>query len=1526
MEYHLIHEKELSQRTAWAERIREIDRRSPPVGYERLLYPWFFIVPELNAYARLILNETDKLVIPLLPIDEAMYGALVDYGRASGLEMLLVDRYHDWLARRGLRLVPVGALQNIELAEFALQGTRRRKLRYLANRFASAGMARTVEYTASARPEPVAMIELMEAWGRAKNNVIWHSARCMEHLLRGELPAGHRAFLTTLDGRLCSVIVIEACGTKGWLMDQEFYDPATAPLGHMEFAIVAMMDQLKREGQDVLSFGATWYPFPFENHPQADAEGWAWIKKCQERPTLLGKIFEQGQSNYQFKKKFGVAGEPLFAYLAPGVPFPTILRYWSVFYENSLTPAQLGERLRKAAPSSPPSTPPAFDRPEERQAAWDRAERFEAIPYSAHPLDLMSDTWFGRESAAARARVDLLKARRATDSPGMLQEIFPFKHLIFTRQGRDAEALFYGQFSQAKRKILATIPWTSTLLRQLARGFEVVELPAPGALDPKSKEIFKGECDLEALRVHLESAASAVAMFCLEVLCNGTGGHPVRLSHVRQLKADLRARGIPLVMDAARVVRNAVLLRRYESGAQDRDVWRLVRDTLAEADYVVTSLTKDFAVPAGGLIATNDDALAARIREARVASGAVDGGGELLINQSLADQRTILALIEEQMALTQVLQDRLTESGIPFFGPAYGHAIVLDCEPYLAEPADKAAREKFLRELFIQTGIRAGIHQAGQQRQGWLARGLRLAFPLGLARAQADEIFDKLRAFLAARSQPAPALPLKTTIMGEPFPHAQVRKSESAESAPAENGDIAIIGLSGRFPGADNHYDFWAGLRRGENFVGEVPPERWNHQEYYVAGLPKAFVPHKTRCKYGAFLRSHDRFDAAFFNLSAAEVVMMDPQERLAMEVVWACVEDAGYTPAGLGREVGLFSGITYNEYQKLIPRPTHSCFLTSRLAYGFNFNGPAVALDTGCASSLAALDAACQNLRARRCRAAVAVGSNVVLHPDHYASLSQELSAATRPESVPFGDADGWIPAEGVVAVLLKPLADAARDRDHVYAVIKASALGQEGKSSWFSAISPRHQADFLRRSFARAGISPATISYVEAAANGSPLGDAIELEGLTAAFRDWTKQNQFCPIGTVKANAGHGEGVSTLLQLAKVLLQFKTGEIYPLLHPARRDPNLRLRETPFRFPVETEVWARPTFSHEGKQFAIPRRATISSFGGGGNMGHLILEEAPAIHDVPDSLDSYLIPLSAQTPEQLARMVAELVAFFDRIEALDANWAESYRMLSIMHTLCAGRSAFARRVAFVVADLDGLKDKCRRFPRHEADPDILVKTQDSSGGTGDLGLLLTTQAWRELGRRWVDGAEIPWGHFFTERQARRVPLPTYDFNRQRFEISEAAFLRACAAVDAPGPLPAQAPGARPGAADDDLAGVVKAAFAKVLAVAVDELDLTRPLDQYGFASAMVVSVAAELETHFQKVPPTRFFDCGTIGEVVEWLRSVSPATQMAKSESLGRIANPVAQRSGTTLNLDGLAEGILSQRLSPSQVLEQLG
>jgi acyl transferase domain-containing protein len=877
------------------------------------------------------------------------------------------------------------------------------------------------------------------------------------------------------------------------------------------------------------------------------------------------------------------------------------------------------------------------------------------------------------------------------------------------------------------------------------------------------------------------------------------------------------------------------------------------------------------------------------------------------------------------MALTRSLQDRLFECGIAIRTPAYGHAIVIDLSQYTADPGNKDSKVKLLRDLFIETGIRGGIHQVGKQRQSLLNRCIRLAFPLGLLRESEEVIFDKLKGFFTQRILKSEKLSEDLPIINDLAPYLSEADRESIDAEPSRKKicEIAIIGLGGKFPRCNNHYEFWEKITLGYNFVSEVPSERWNHLDHYDPAIGKTFVPHKTRCQFGAFLNSHDCFDAAFFRLAPEEVVMMDPQERLAMESVWACIEDAGYVPEQLGSDVGLFAGMTYNEYQKVVPRTTHSCFITSRLAYFFNFHGPAMAVDTGCASSMTAIDTACSNLADGRCQTAVVTGSSVILHPDHYASLSPELSTTGIPESKPFGNADGWIPAEGVVAILLKRVDVAVRDGDHIYGVIKSSLTGHEGKTSWFSAFNPKRQAGLIDANFERAGVDPTTISYVEAAANGSPLGDAIELEGLTTAFGKWTQKKEFCPIGSVKSYVGHGEGVSTMLQLAKVLLQFKAKRIYPLLHRDPLNPNIRIEESSFRFPVSIEKWQQPSFVLHEKRFSVPRRATISSFGGGGNMGHLILEEAPPVSIGSNSWDAYFIPISSGSAAQLLETVADYLSFFRRIERVDSNWRETYQMLNVMRTLCQGRVMFSHRVVFIAPDLETLKRLFGCFLKSEPDGNIITKKEGVN--PRQIPLLIQRKAWHDIGQQWANGTEINWREFFQSAGGKRVPLPAYCFEKRRFEISKEAFLAACRF---PREKPhVQAPVSNPSGKSPniELSHIVEEAFAKVLSITSSTIDLQAPLDQYGFDSVMVISVAAELERHFVRVPHTLFFECSTIQEVIDYLRNLYPgkdAADVKRDEISKTITDELPDLNP---DLDQMTEAIMSDLVTVDEVLAQL-
>ena len=725
----------------------------------------------------------------------------------------------------------------------------------------------------------------------------------------------------------------------------------------------------------------------------------------------------------------------------------------------------------------------------------------------------------------------------------------------------------------------------------------------------------------------------------------------------------------------------------------------------------------------------------------------------------------------------------------------------------------------------------------------------------------------------------------------------QAADAQSGNVKKVRQYDIAIIGLSGRYPQAANHYEFWNKLQSGTNFIQDVPLDRWNHAEYYEPQL-KSFTPRKTRCKFGAFLKAHDTFDASFFDIHPEEVPAMDPQERLALETTWGCIEDAGYTSTGLGENVGIFSGITYSEYQKLVPFLTHFYMLNNRIAYFFNFQGPTITTDAGCCSSLSAIDLACQSLQKNECEAAIVIGANLILHPDHYSSSSSMLSSTTKPYSNPFGVDDGWIPAEGVVSLLLKPLKKAVEDRDHIYAVIKSGHIRQEGKTAWFTAFNPKQQAKLIRENFEKSGIKPETISYVEAAANGSSLGDAIEIEGLSAAFRRFTGKKQFCPIGSVKSNVGHGEGASTLLQLTKILLQFKSKTLLPVINLTKTNPNINMDNSPFYFQKTTQAWVPPAVELNGKRVSIPCRATISSFGAGGTMGHLIVEEHIAEDIETQGMHSYFIPVSAKTPGQLRKTVENYLEFFEEYKKYDAEWEANITLLNMMFTLCTGRVPFKERIVFVVKNLETLIQQFHRVLRRESHTDIISKADAGPTITAiennqeRVKDYIENQSWHDLAELWVQGLDVSWGAFFNTFTVRRIPLPTYPFQRESFPIPKATYSEkpeGISVTDSPMETECDVdcssgnqfylssgdqdcePVCQETKADGKVDTVFKEIFAAALNMPVPQIDLSMPLEKYGFDSAMVISAAHGLEAYFRSVPKTLFFECRTIQDVISY-------------------------------------------------------
>jgi polyketide synthase PksN len=612
--------------------------------------------------------------------------------------------------------------------------------------------------------------------------------------------------------------------------------------------------------------------------------------------------------------------------------------------------------------------------------------------------------------------------------------------------------------------------------------------------------------------------------------------------------------------------------------------------------------------------------------------------------------------------------------------------------------------------------------------------------------------------------------------------------------------DIAIIGVSGRYPGARNIKEYWNNLRDGKDCITEIPRERWDHNLYFDEDKNK---PGKTYSKWGGFLDGVDQFDPLFFNISPREAEIMDPQERIFLECVYEAIEDAGYTGEtishqesfGLKGNVGVFAGVMFDEYQlygvqeTLQGRPLSlwgvPASIANRVSYLCNFHGPSMTVDTMCSSSLTAIHLACQSLQRGGCELAIAGGVNVSIHPNKYLFLAQGKFLSSKGQCQSFGEGgDGYVPGEGVGALLLKPLSKAILDGDQIYGIIKGTAINHGGKTNGYTVPNPNAQASVIGRAIEEAGIDPRTISYIEAHGTGTSLGDPIEIAGLTKTFQKYTKDKQFCAIGSVKSNIGHGESAAGIAGVTKVLLQIKHSQLVPSLHSNVLNPNIDFKATPFVVQQELTEWQRPTVEINGVTKEYPRIAGISSFGAGGSNAHVVIEEyIPQDFDqAPKTIipqNPVIIVLSAKNKERLQIKAQQLLAAIQEQQFSNASLAD------IAYTLQVGREAMEERLALIAGSVEELEKKLKDFAAgHDSIADIYrgqVKHNKETLGvfSADEELQEAISKWiqrkkyEKLLDLWVKGLQVDWNIIYNDTKPRRISLPTYPFVRERYWPSE---------------------------------------------------------------------------------------------------------------------------------------------------------
>jgi phthiocerol/phenolphthiocerol synthesis type-I polyketide synthase E len=536
--------------------------------------------------------------------------------------------------------------------------------------------------------------------------------------------------------------------------------------------------------------------------------------------------------------------------------------------------------------------------------------------------------------------------------------------------------------------------------------------------------------------------------------------------------------------------------------------------------------------------------------------------------------------------------------------------------------------------------------------------------------------------------------------------------------------DIAVIGLACRFPGSHDSAAFWANLRDGVESITTLSEE-----ELRSAGVQERLCQDPNYVRMRGIIDGIDLFDADFFGITPKEAELMDPQHRLFLECAWETFEQAGYDPERFHGSIGVYAGSSTSGYLfNLFPQGVllqsaadmagllgvEKDSLPTRVSYKLNLEGPSIAVQTSCSTSLVAVHLACQGLLAGECDMALAGGISINV-PQKVGYLYQKSGIASPDGHCRAFDADarGTVGGSGVGIVLLKRLDEARVDGDHIWALIKGTAINNDGAHKvGYTAPRVEGQAKVIRAAHVAAGVEPESVRYVEAHGTGTPMGDPIEVTALTQAFRAGTDRNGFCAIGSVKTNIGHLDAAAGIAGLIKTALTLSHKQIPPSLHFSSPNPEIDFSETPFYVNTKLTDW---------KSHGPPRRAGVSSFGLGGTNAHVVMEEAPPVDREPHPVDrrQRLIVLSAKSEAALNEMAVRCSAYLQQHPMVE--------LADVAYTLQTGRKAFLHR-RWAVADT--IESAVRALSRP-------VKTSGQAGEPRPVVFLFSGQGaqYRTMGR-----------------------------------------------------------------------------------------------------------------------------------------------------------------------------------------------
>ncbi|QHZ56581.1 SDR family oxidoreductase [Brevibacillus sp. NSP2.1] len=613
----------------------------------------------------------------------------------------------------------------------------------------------------------------------------------------------------------------------------------------------------------------------------------------------------------------------------------------------------------------------------------------------------------------------------------------------------------------------------------------------------------------------------------------------------------------------------------------------------------------------------------------------------------------------------------------------------------------------------------------------------------------------------------------------------------AGETAPSEQKDeYAIIGYACQFPLAENAEQFWTNLTAGVNAIRPFPASRRKDTDRFLSAT-------QTYCQ-GGYLEQIDRFDSAFFHIAPKEAGLMDPEQRLLLQNVYEALETSGLGGKSLfGTKTGVYIGkdtTGRNEYNNMIdiqhPLKVTSGstgILASRIAYFLNLKGPCLVVDTACSSSLAALCLAAQALQAGQIDVAIVAGVSLAYLPTQHNSLIDSADETIRPFDA---QANGTMWGEGVGTIVLKQLDQAVRDNHAIHAVVKGSAMNNNGASNGITAPNAEAQEKALVEAWQAAKIDPETITYLEAHATGTRLGDPIELKGIANAFRRFTDKKQFCGVGTVKANIGHLVGASGMASVIKMILAFKHGQLPPVANFRQPNPFIEFADSPVYVNDKLQKW---------RAAETPRRCGISSFGFSGTNCHVLLEEPPA--STPAKRESspgwQLLALSAKTKSSLRALLSRYARYLNETPAVDVP--------DLCYTANATRGHYEHRVAILFRDQAELREKCKyadatglehtqeaaeRGIFYKASRVIVDENDPSENGImeeekvkrtalaertirqyKENGTAFALDSLQNIAAMYTDGADIEWQRLYAKEQHHIIALPAYPYEAVRHWI-----------------------------------------------------------------------------------------------------------------------------------------------------------